>query len=84
MEVGDRVTPKCDSLASKVGTVLAVNGQNIGVKWDKDGAEIMQRDRLYIVGHDPKVSDGKGVWHEREKESVRLCASFNGNSSFGR
>lgn len=67
MEIGDRVTPKHDPLASKVGTVLAVNGQNIGIKWDKDGAEIMRREKLYIVGHDPTMSDGKGVWHEREK-----------------
>lgn len=75
MEIGDRVTPKYDFM--KVGTALAVNGQNIGIKWDDGGAEIKRRDQLYIVGHDPQVSGEGGVWHEREKESVRLCASFN-------
>lgn len=75
MEIGDRVTPKYNF--AKIGTVLAVNGHNMGVKWDKEGAEITQRERLYIVGHDPHIGDEKGVWHEREKESIRLRESFN-------
>lgn len=76
MEIGDRVTPKYDFM--KVGTALAVNGQNIGVKWDKGGGEVMQRGQLYIVGHDPTINTERGgVWHEREKESVRICESLN-------
>lgn len=81
MEIGDRVTPKDKFL--RLGTVLSTNGQSIGVKWDKGNGEIMRRDQLYIVGHDPKVSGEKGVWHEREKESVRLRESFNRDTGTG-